>query len=72
MPIIIQIIIFITLLAIVFYFISPFVGKILFGKPELMDKLGSKYQQSNRIMKHIQKGHSYPNPKCTKIECLNL
>ena len=68
---IISIIIFIALLAIIFLVISPFIGEILFGKPELMNELVSKYQQSKQIRQHIQKDHNFPNPKCGKIECLN-
>lgn len=71
MNIILQIILFITLLAIVF-FLGSLMGLFIFGKPELMNKLVSKYQQSKQIRQHIQKGHCFPNPKCDKIECLNL
>jgi uncharacterized membrane protein YciS (DUF1049 family) len=70
MNIIIQITLYTTLLAIAF-FLGSLISLLIFGKPKLMNKLVSKYQQSKQIMRNIQKNHSLINSKCGKIECLN-
>lgn len=67
---ILEIISIITLLVIALFLIY-LVGIIISGEPELINKLASKLKQSNQIMRHIQKAHCFPSPKCLKIECFD-